>query len=175
MARVLAYTSPARGHLYPLVPILDELCRRGHEVAIRTLASQVPLMQERGFEAAPIAPRIEDLVHDDYTARTPQGRLRRGVAKFAARAEYEVPDLRAAIAAEWPQVILVDSMSWGASAAAAAWGGTWAQLDGEGLPALCQRGPRFDRHDAVCVDRRHVHGRTPAALHDRRAVGVSAL
>lgn len=25
MARVLAYTSPARGHLYPLVPILDEL------------------------------------------------------------------------------------------------------------------------------------------------------
>ena len=25
MARVLAYTSPARGHLYPLVPILDVL------------------------------------------------------------------------------------------------------------------------------------------------------
>jgi hypothetical protein len=25
MARVLAYTSPARGHLYPVTPILDEL------------------------------------------------------------------------------------------------------------------------------------------------------
>ena len=32
MARVLVYTSPARGHLYPLVPILDELAARGHEV-----------------------------------------------------------------------------------------------------------------------------------------------
>ena len=39
MARVLAYTSPARGHLYPLVQILDELAARGHEIAIRTLAS----------------------------------------------------------------------------------------------------------------------------------------
>lgn len=27
--KVLAYTSPARGHLYPLVPILDELAGRG--------------------------------------------------------------------------------------------------------------------------------------------------
>src|SRR5687767_6770792 len=38
MARVLAYTSPARGHLFPLTPILDELRERGHEVALRTLA-----------------------------------------------------------------------------------------------------------------------------------------
>jgi hypothetical protein len=37
--KVLAYTSPARGHLYPIVPILLELQRRGHEIALRTLAS----------------------------------------------------------------------------------------------------------------------------------------
>ena len=30
MARYLAYTSPARGHLYPIVPTLRELRRRGH-------------------------------------------------------------------------------------------------------------------------------------------------
>ena len=41
MARLLAYTSPARGHLYPIVPILLELQRRGHEIGLRTLASQV--------------------------------------------------------------------------------------------------------------------------------------
>jgi UDP:flavonoid glycosyltransferase YjiC (YdhE family) len=39
MARVLAYTSPARGHLYPLTPILDELQSRGHEISVRTLAA----------------------------------------------------------------------------------------------------------------------------------------
>ncbi len=143
MARVLAYTSPARGHLYPLVPILDDLASRGHEIAIRTLASQVRLMQDRGFDAAPIAPVVEGLVHDDYKARTPQGSLKRGVAKFAARAEYEVFDLRAAIDVAQPDVILVDAMSWGASAAAAAWDGPWAQWFPYPLPVPSGDVPPF--------------------------------
>ena len=50
MSRILAYTSPARGHLYPLTPILIELCSRGHEVSVRTLSSQVELM--RGLDDA---------------------------------------------------------------------------------------------------------------------------
>ncbi|MEA2226167.1 MAG: hypothetical protein QOE67_1449, partial [Solirubrobacteraceae bacterium] len=54
--KILAYTSPARGHLFPLVPILDELARRGHSIALRTLSSEVGLMTDRGFDAAPIAP-----------------------------------------------------------------------------------------------------------------------
>ena len=37
MSRYLAYTTPARGHLYPIVPTLVQLRRRGHEVAVRTL------------------------------------------------------------------------------------------------------------------------------------------
>ncbi len=143
MARVLAYTSPARGHLYPLVPILDELAGRGHEISLRTLASQVALMQDHGFAAGPISPRVEELVHDDYRARTPQGSLRRGVAKFAARAEHEVADLRAAIDAERPDVILVDAMSWGASAAAAAWDGPWAQWFPYPLPVPSRDVPPF--------------------------------
>ena len=48
MAHVLAYTSPARGHLYPLAPVLDDLQRRGHQISVRTLASQVPLMRTAG-------------------------------------------------------------------------------------------------------------------------------
>jgi MGT family glycosyltransferase len=143
MARVLAYTSPARGHLYPVVPILDELAGRGHEIAIRTLASQVALMRDRGFAAAPISTRVEGLLHDDYKARTPPGSLRRGVAKFAARAEYEVADLRGAIGAERPDVILVDAMSWGASAAAAAWEGPWAQWFPYPLPVPSRDVPPF--------------------------------
>jgi len=125
--KVLAYTSPARGHLYPLVPILDELARRGHSIALRTLASQVTLARARGFEATPIAPTIESIEHDDYLARSPQVKIKRAVATFAARAEYEVPDLRAAIDAEQPDALLVDCMSWGASAVADAWAGPWAQ------------------------------------------------
>lgn len=39
---------------------------------------------------------------------------------------YEVSDLQAAIAAEHPDALIVDINSWGALAAAEAWGGPWA-------------------------------------------------
>jgi hypothetical protein len=69
--KVLAYTSPARGHLFPTVPILLELQRRGHTVVLRTIAADVPRMRELGFTADPISPEIEAIIHDDYRARTP--------------------------------------------------------------------------------------------------------
>jgi MGT family glycosyltransferase len=141
--KVLAYTSPARGHLFPLVPILDELASRGHSIALRTLASQVPLVRERGFDAAPIAPSIESTEHDDYLARSPQGKIKRAVATFAARAEHEVQDMRAAIDAEQPDALLVDCMSWGASAVAETWGGPWAQWFPYPLPLPSPDVPPF--------------------------------
>src|SRR5690349_3423162 len=108
MARILAYTSPARGHLFPLTPILDELSRRGHRIALRTLADQVPPMRARGFDAAPISAQVEAIEHDDWKARNPRGALAHAVRGFCARAEYDAPDLQAAIAQERPAALLVD-------------------------------------------------------------------
>jgi len=141
--KVLAYTSPARGHLYPVVPILEELQRRGHRIAIRTLTSQLPLMHDRRFGAASISPEIQAMEHDDYRARSPIGKMKRGLAKFGLRAEHEVGDLRAAIEEERPDAILVDAMSWGASAAAEAWGGPWAQWFPYPLPLPSRDVPPF--------------------------------
>lgn len=124
--KILAYTSPARGHLYPLVPVLDELGRRGHEIAVRTLASEVGLMADRGFDAGPIASAIEEITHDDYRGRTPPAKLKRGMATFGRRSRHEVADLRAALDEQRPDAILVDCMTWGATAVAEEWGGPWA-------------------------------------------------
>src|SRR3972149_772502 len=88
MARVLAYTSPARGHLYPLTPILAELRQRGHDVALRTMASQVPLMRELGFDAAPIDPQIEAIEHDDWQATSLPAALGRSGGTFLAPARH---------------------------------------------------------------------------------------
>lgn len=141
--KVLAYTSPARGHLYPLVPILDELAAHGHRIAIRTLASQTSLMTDRQFAAAPIAPAIERLEHDDYLARSPVGKMKRAMATFATRAEHEVADMRAAIEQERPDAVLVDAMSWGATAVAEAWGGPWAQWFPYPIPLASADAPPF--------------------------------
>jgi MGT family glycosyltransferase len=127
MARVLAYTSPARGHLYPLVPILDELRERGHEIAVRALPSELTALRERGFGAAPIADRVLAIEHDDFRAKTPIGALRRGLVVFGRRAEHECDDVAEAIDRERPDLLLVDVNAWGAAAVAEARGLPWAQ------------------------------------------------
>ncbi len=143
MARVLAYTSPARGHLYPVTPILAELAARGHQIALRTLASQVELMRARGFDAAPIDPAIERTGHDDYLARTPLGAQKRAMHVFCRRAEHDAGDLRRAIDEVRPELLLVDIASWGALAVAEAWGGNWASWCPYPLPLPSRDAPPF--------------------------------
>jgi MGT family glycosyltransferase len=143
MARVLAYTSPAQGHLYPLTPILIELQRRGHDVAVRTLGSHVPLMNEQGFEAAPIDKRIEAIRHGDWQTSNQPAALARSVATFLARAQHDGPDLRRAIAETDPDITIVDINSWGAVAAAEAWGGQWASFCPYPLPISSRDAPPF--------------------------------
>lgn len=118
MATILVYTSPARGHLFPLVPTLQELQRRGHHVAVRTLGAEVDRMVELGFSAAPIASEIEAREIDDWKAKTPPGALLAACRTFADRGHHEIPDLRAAIEAEQPDVLFIDVNCWGAAAAA---------------------------------------------------------
>jgi UDP:flavonoid glycosyltransferase YjiC (YdhE family) len=143
MARILAYTSPARGHLFPLVPILDELRQRGHQIALRTLASQTPLMRARGFDAAPINGQIEALEVEDWRARNPRVALRLALGIFGARAEHDAPDLQRAIAEERPDALLVDINTWGGLAAAEAWGGPWATYSPFPLPLSSPDAPPF--------------------------------
>ena len=141
--KVLVYTSPARGQVYPLVPILDELHSRGHAISIFTLASELSLMESRGFVAAAIAPGIESIDLEDYLARSPQAQMKRLASVFAARAEHELADMRAAIETERPDAVLVDPMAWGASAIADAWGGPWAQWVPHPLPLPAPDLPPF--------------------------------
>ncbi len=143
MARVLAYTSPGAGHLFPLTPILDELSLRGHEIAVRTAAAHVPLMRSRGFTAAPVSDAIAAIEEDDWRAGSPRGALQRTVRTFSARAEMDGPDLQRAIGDERPDAVLVDINSWGAMAAAEAWGGPWAAVCHYPIPLRSVDAPPF--------------------------------
>jgi UDP:flavonoid glycosyltransferase YjiC (YdhE family) len=82
----------------------------------------VPLALSRGFHAAPISPHIEAIKHDDWRARNPRAALVHAIRIFTARAKYEVPDLRQAIAEDRPDALLIDINCWGALALAEAWG-----------------------------------------------------
>jgi UDP:flavonoid glycosyltransferase YjiC (YdhE family) len=141
--KILAYTSPSKGHLYPLIATLLELHGRGHQVAVRTLASEVELLRRLGFAAAPISPLVEAREMDDWRGKNQLAQLQRALNTFVERAEHEVPDLEQAINAEEPDLILVDVNSWGGQAYAEASGLAWAVFAPYPLPIPSKDAPPF--------------------------------
>jgi MGT family glycosyltransferase len=128
MSRILVYTSPARGHLFPLMALVLELKARGHDLAVRTQAADVELVRSQGVRAAAVDPRVEAVAADDWQARNPRAALKASVRTFTARAPHDGADLRAAIDQERPDAVVVDVNAWGAMTEAEAWGGPWASF-----------------------------------------------
>ena len=127
MARFLAYTSPARGHLYPMAATLLELHARGHEVHVRTLASEVPVLRSLGLQAHALDPAIEHTPLDTWRATSPEEGLALALGTFARRAVDEVPDFSAALSQVEPDAALIDITTIGAAAVAEAEGVPWAR------------------------------------------------
>jgi MGT family glycosyltransferase len=128
MATILAYTSPARGNLYPIIALLIELQRRGHRIVVRTLAAAVSIGLDLGFEASPIDGRIEATVMTDWMAPNSRTALKVAFDVFGQRAAYEVGDARDAIATVRPDVLVVDANCWGAAAVADAGSLPWVSF-----------------------------------------------
>lgn len=122
MSTILAYTSPALGHLYPMTPLLLELRGRGHRVHVRTLDGQVEQMRHLGLEGSAIDDRVAAIENSDYRAGNQRAALAGSVATFAARGEYDGADLEEAIAEVQPDLVIVDINSWGGLVAAEASG-----------------------------------------------------
>jgi UDP:flavonoid glycosyltransferase YjiC (YdhE family) len=106
--------------------VLDELQRRGHEIVLRTLASEVEAMRSRGFDAAAVFPEIEALPMEDWRARTATGRQLRALRTIRARAPHDSQDLLRVLESEQPDAALVDVLASGALKAAASGNVPWA-------------------------------------------------
>ncbi len=143
MARFLIYTSPARGHLYPAVPIARELKDRGHETVLYGLAGEVERVRSLGIETWPLSPEVEGIELDDYRARTVAEMGLRALATFARRARPETLDLTRALEAHDPDVVLIDVNCWGAAAVVEASGRPWAMYSPFLLMLSSRQAPPF--------------------------------
>jgi len=141
--RVLLYTAPARGHLFPTVPVLLELQRRGHEVVIRTIAAEVAGLRVLGFKADPVDPAIDAVALADFKEHNPLASLKAGVANFIARGELQLPEVQRAIKEAQPDLLLVDVLCWGAAAVAEASGLPWASIQHSPTPLPAPEVPPF--------------------------------
>ena len=118
MAVILAYGSPALGHVYPLSALLVELARRGHQVHLRTMAGQIDAMRAAGLHADAVDPRIEAIDGQDWLARNALGVLKRSTDVLCRRAVIEVGDYRGAVEQVRPDATIIDANCWGAISAA---------------------------------------------------------
>ncbi|HVR04519.1 MAG TPA: hypothetical protein VMS02_00670, partial [Solirubrobacteraceae bacterium] len=141
--KVLAYTSPARGHLYPVVPIVAALAGRGHETRIYTLAAEREHVQAAGLAAAAIDPAIEDHAIVDWRESLPPRAAISVLRTFARRSQLEAPDLARAIERDAPDVLLIDVNCWGAATVAEASGLPWAVYSPYLLPLRSRHAPPF--------------------------------
>ncbi len=125
MAVILAYTSPALGHLFPFCALLAELAARGHDVHVRTIAAGVGLCRSLGLTAEAVDPRIEALQSAEDGGAGVLGAVGDTVRVLCARATLEVADLRGALRDVNPDVVLVDANCWGAMSAAESQATPW--------------------------------------------------
>jgi MGT family glycosyltransferase len=140
MARILVYTSPTPGHVFPPVGMLLELRRRGHEVHMRTRADDLDPLGALGLEVAPVDPQIEEIEFDDWRARSQISNMRRILSLYEEHAALEIPDLRRAIEEVRPDALIVDVQCEGGGYVAAASGLPWAMY--------CPYPPAFRSCDA---------------------------
>jgi MGT family glycosyltransferase len=126
MARILVYQSTGSGNVFPAVDMLMELHGRGHELHLRGGTAEVERLGKEGIPGAPVDPRIEGFLIDDWRGWSQLDALRRMVRWYAALAEFELPDMCSAIAEVQPEALVVDINCHGAMYAAEASGLPWA-------------------------------------------------
>ena len=140
MARILAYTSPTPGHVFPAIGMLLELRRRGHDIHLRTQAPDVERLGALGLKVAPVDPGLEEIEFDDWRARSQIGAMRRLLSLYEQYAALEIPDVRAAIEEVRPDALIMDVQCEGGGYVAAASGLPWAMY--------CPYPPAFTSRDA---------------------------
>jgi MGT family glycosyltransferase len=126
MSRILVYSSPAAGHVLPLVPGLRALSARGHDVHLRTDAANVRLVEAAGLQTSAQDPRIAAMRVTDHEAASGIDRLRRGLSELIGRGSLERADIERQIRELQPELLLIDGNAYGAATAAEASGLPWA-------------------------------------------------
>ncbi len=154
MAVILAYGSPALGHLYPLSALLCELAQRGHQVHLRTMSTEVATMRRARFHTEAVDPRIEAIVGRDLLARNALGVLKMSIDVLCRRAVIEVDDLRRAITRIKPDAVIVDANCWGAMSVAEASDVPWLVFTVHALLAVARSTAIWPRSAATARCRR---------------------
>lgn len=134
MSTILAYTHASAGHAFPLVPGLTELAARGHRVEMVTDPTVIDALSGTGITAHPVTDDVRAIQVADYREKTGTARLRKALSETTRRGLAEIGDLQRHIERCRPDVLLIDTIAYGAQVAAGASGLPWALIQPSLLP-----------------------------------------
>jgi MGT family glycosyltransferase len=147
MPSVLAFTFPDPGHLFPLIPILLELERRGNKVLLAIVAEHNSTAEELAASTSLKVTYLRAPAANQEPSAGIRTQVADRLALFASRGEAMARLLDGCIAAHHPTFLLIDPVLWGASIAAEASGLPWASVGHNPLTiralGLDVRGPGY--------------------------------
>lgn len=143
MKTALIYTSPARGHLYPMMDIAIKLKEEGYRVVIQTLSAERSNVESEGLVHLSISPEIERITLDDYKEKSPISQIKATFRSWLSRAPHEIEDLRESCNKFSPDLLIIDANTWGGSAFAESRNETWAMFMPYCLPVSSRDTPAF--------------------------------
>ena len=143
MNTVLIYTSPARGHLYPMMDIAIEFRNEGYEVIVQTLSNEKEHVEKENIQHIPISKVIESLELEDFKENNPVAQFKAAFRCWLSRAPHEIADLRHSVDKCNPDLLIVDVNSWGAGAYAESQGQPWIMFMPYCLPVSSSDTPAF--------------------------------
>lgn len=143
MSTILIYTSPARGHLYPMMDIAVGLKSDGHRVIIQTLSAEKKNVIAEGIEYRSISEEIEKLDLEDYKEKSPISQIKSTFSQWLSRAPFEIKDLEESCIDYEPDLLIVDVNTWGAAAFAEAQKKPWVMFMPYCLPVPSNDTPAY--------------------------------
>ena len=142
MSRYLAVALPDYGHLLPMLAVVSELARRGHEVAVVTVADRSEVVRDWGCEPRLLAPGELGAgwlkaVDEGRAGLTGDALNRYSLERFTnVLARAVLADLPRHVADFGPDAVVVDPYCYGAASVAEAAGVRVVAVEGALAPEL---------------------------------------
>jgi MGT family glycosyltransferase len=111
MSHVLFVNIPALSHLYPTLPVVTELIRRGHRVSYAAAQERSDLLASIGARVLPYESSRPNDSDPAYRIYPPGEHMARGLHDFLTEAELTLPQLEQAILHDPPDLVLFDRLA----------------------------------------------------------------